>query len=411
MTPTAPPDDPNPRPIYLDYHATTPTDPRVVAAMLPYFAEQFGNPSSLNHPHGREAATAVDAARAQVAALVGADPREVVFTSGATEANNLAIKGLIAAARTRERVPHVVSSTIEHPSVLAPLRRLARERTITLTLVPPRPDGTTDPSAVTAALNDKTLLVTILAAHNEVGSINDLAALSDLCRSRGIAFHTDASQAIGKIPLDFTALGLDLLSLTAHKFCGPKGVGALILRRSDPNPPRLLPLFDGGGHEHGLRSGTLPVPLLVGLGAACSLAQSERETESLRVSSLRNHLWTSLRSRFPDLLLNGPPDFSRRLSGNLHVTLPGLDADGLLMRLRSVSLSTGSACSTTHPGPSPTLLALGLSEESATASLRFGLGRFTTRTEVDQATDLIARATESRFAHRLERAEASRKIP
>lgn len=376
------------RPVYLDNHATTRCDPRVVAAMLPYFGEVYGNAASVSHRYGWDAAEAVDRARDEVARLIGAEAKEIVFTSGATEANNLAIKGAIRAANVRG--DHVVSAVSEHKAVLDPLRRLAREG-LHVTFVPCDPTGLVEASAVEAALTDRTALVTVMAANNEVGTINPIAAIGRLCRDRGILFHTDATQAVGKIPVDVRADETSLLSLSAHKFYGPKGIGSLYVRRRDPQV-RLAPLFDGGGHERGFRSGTLPVPLIVGLGEACRIAAEGMAEEQERILGLRERLHRGLCLRVGDLKRNGHP--LDRLAGNLNLSFSGVDGEALMMAMRDVAVSSGSACSAANPEPSHVLTAMGLDEDSARASLRFGLGRFTTEEEVDFAIDSVASAIE-----------------
>jgi cysteine desulfurase len=373
-------------PVYLDNHATTRTDPRVVEAMLPYFTTHYGNAASVGHAFGWQAEEAVEQARAQVALAIGAEPREVVFTSGATEANNLALKG--ALLPLRDRGDHVITAATEHRAVLDPLRRLDREGW-SLTTLPMDGHGLVDPDAVAAAITDRTVLVSIMAANNEVGTLNPIAAIGRLCRDRGILFHTDATQAVGKVPLDVEEDHIDLLSLSAHKIYGPKGIGALFVRRRD-RPVRLVPLFDGGGHERGLRSGTLPVPLAVGLGLAAELAARERPGEAPRLLALRERLHARILDRLDGVLLNGHPTL--RLPGNLNLSFKDVDGEGLLMTLRDVAVSSGAACSSAEPGTSHVLRALGRPEDLARASLRFGLGRFTTEEEVDFAADAVVEA-------------------
>lgn len=375
------------RPIYLDYHATTPLDPRVFEAMVPYFTTAYGNAGSISHRYGWEAADALDQARDQVARLLGALEQEIVFTSGATESNNLALKGVLPGLARRGR--HVVTTATEHKAVLAPLHRLAREGW-TLTLVPCDGCGQISASAIEAALTDQTVLVSVIAASNEVGTVNPLAEIGQLCRARGIVFHTDATQAVGKIPLNVRDLNVDLLSLSGHKMCGPKGIGALFVRRGGATPPRLTPLIEGGGQESGLRSGTVAVPLVVGLGQACEIARLERESEAARLLELRDHLHAGLVARLDGLILNGHP--TDRLPGNLNVSIEGVDGEALMMGLRDVAVSSGAACTSANPEPSHVLRALGRDEALARASLRFGLGRFTTRNEVDQAIASVVAA-------------------
>ncbi len=373
-------------PIYLDNHATTRTDPRVVEAMLPYFTTIYGNSASLSHRYGWEAAAAVDRAREQIAEALGAEPAEIVFTSGATEANNLALKG--AVAHLKRRGNHLVTAATEHKAVLDPLRRLAREGW-DLTIVPCDPHGRVSAEAIAAALTNETVLVSVMAANNEVGTLNPIAAIGQICRARGILFHTDATQAVGKVLLAVQDAGIDLLSLSAHKIYGPKGVGALYVRRRDP-PVRLAALFDGGGHERGFRSGTVAVPLVVGLGEALALAVGERDAEAARLRALRDRLHAGIAEREPAIRLNGHP--TERLPGNLNLSFAGIDGEALMMAMRDVAVSSGAACTSANPEPSHVLLAMGLTEDLARASLRFGLGRFTTAEEIDFATDAVAGA-------------------
>ncbi|HVW01560.1 MAG TPA: cysteine desulfurase family protein [Planctomycetaceae bacterium] len=364
--------------IYLDCHATTPVDPRVLEAMLPWFTERFGNAASINHAYGREAAEAVEAARQEVADLLNVSPRGIVFTSGATEANNLALKGVLAASRSAHRL---VTNAGEHKAVLDPAARLKR-RGCDVAVVPIAGDGRVDPQQVADAMTDETVLVSVMAANNEVGAINVVAEIGRFCRQRGVLFHCDAAQAVGKIPFDLGELPIDLVSLSGHKLYAPKGVGVLWVRPGEPRI-RLEPLFDGGGHESRLRSGTLPVPLIVGLGAACRLAREERAVEAQRLVALRERLWSGLQSQLEGLTLNGPP--VERLPGNLHVSFAGVDGDALLSGLTEVAVSSGSACTSADPEPSHVLQAMGVSEVLSRASLRFGLGRFTTADEIDRA--------------------------
>ena len=373
-------------PVYLDNHATTRTDPRVVAAMMPYLTEIYGNAASVSHKFGWDAAEAVDRAREKVAALIGADAKEVVFTSGATESDNLALKGPLEALKRRG--DHIVSAVSEHSAVVDPLKRLAREGW-RVTFVPCDESGLVSAEAVEAALTDGTVLVSVMAANNEVGTINPTAAIGRLCHDRSVLFHTDATQAVGKVPIDVRSDGIDLLSLSAHKLYGPKGIGALYVRRRDPQV-RLAPLFDGGGHERGFRSGTLAVPLIVGLGEACRIAGEEMAAEGARILGLRERLHRGLIERVSGIRLNGHP--TDRLAGNLNLSFEGVDGEALMMAMRDVAVSSGSACSAANPEPSHVLLAMGLDEDMARASLRFGLGRFTTAEEVDFAVESVASA-------------------
>lgn len=373
-------------PIYLDNHSTTRCDPRVLEVMLPYFCEEYGNAASRNHAFGWKAEEAVDRARAEVAELIGADPREIVFTSGATEANNLAIKGL--AAMHRGKADRIVTVQTEHHAVLDVCKRLQRDG-VTATILPVDAQGLVTVEQIAEALTDKTLLVSVMAANNEIAVLQPLEEIGRYCKDRGILFHTDAAQAAGKIPLDVNRLGLDLVSISAHKMYGPKGVGALYVRRRDPHV-RLEPLFDGGGHERGMRSGTLPVPLIVGLGAACRIAREELAAEASRVRRLRDRLEAGLMEAIEDVMLNG--DREQRLPGNLNVSFAGVHGEALLMALKGIAVSSGSACTSASVEPSYVLRALGVPDELAHASLRFGLGRFTTEEEIDYAVSEVTRA-------------------
>jgi cysteine desulfurase len=376
------------KPVYLDNHATTRTDPRVVEAMLPYFTEMYGNAASTSHRFGWEALEAVDRAREQVASALGANAREIIFTSGATESNNLAIKGVAHAASRRGK--HLVTAAAEHKAVLDPFKRLAREGW-EVTVVPCDHHGRISPEAVAGALTERTSLVSVMAANNEVGTLNPIEEIGHLCHERGVSFHTDAAQAIGKVPLDVKSGAIDLLSISGHKVYAPKGIGVLYVRRSDP-PIRLAPLSDGGGHERGLRSGTLPVPLIVGLGLALEIAMRERAEEAIRLIALRERLLEGIRARVAEIHLNGHP--ALRLPGNLNLGFDGVDGEALMMAMRDVAVSSGSACSSANPEPSHVLLAMGVSEDLARASLRFGLGRFNTPEEVDFAACEVGGAVE-----------------
>lgn len=373
-------------PVYLDYNATTPLDPRVLEAMMPALTTDFGNAASRSHPFGWRAEARVKEAREAVAEALGGRPEEVVFTSGATESNALALLG--AARAAREKGDHVVTSTIEHKAVLEAAGALEREG-FRVTYVPPGPDGTTSPEALREALEPGTVLVSVMAANNEIGTLNPIAEIGALCKDRGVLFHTDAAQAFGKVPLDVTAAGADLVSLSAHKLCGPKGVGALWVRSKGPRV-RILPLTFGGGHERGLRPGTLNVPGIVGLGAAARIARSEREAEAARVSALRDRLHAGIASRVPSVRLNGHPE--RRLPGTLNLSFEGVDGEGLLVALRDLAVSSGSACTSASPEPSHVLRGIGVPERLARASIRFSLGRFTTAEEVDVAVETVGRS-------------------
>jgi cysteine desulfurase len=371
-------------PLYLDHHATTPCDPGVVAAMLPYFTEHFGNAGSRQHAWGMRAAAAVDMAREQVAHLIGAAPEEILFTSGATEADNLAIFGV---ARSDPR-RHLVTVATEHHAVLDPMRRLVQEGW-SLTEVEVGPDGVVDPDAVAAALQPDTALVSVMLGNNEIGAVHPVAEITRLARARGALVHTDAVQAAGRLPLDVRTLGVDLMSLTAHKMYGPKGIGALWVRRGRPRVA-LEPLGYGGGQERGLRSGTLPVPLIVGFGAAAVRAEAGLTSgEPARLTALVDRLWARLR-QLDGVVLNGPE--AGRLPGNLSVAFAGVTAAALMMELRPIAVSAGSACSTGRAAPSHVLLAIGRDPELARGTLRFGMGRSTTEDEVDHVADRVEEA-------------------
>lgn len=371
-------------PVYLDHHATTPLDPRVLDAMLPFLREHFGNAASVTHAFGRRAAAAVDDARERIAAALGAQPREIVFTSGATESNNLAIQGS-ARLRPAHR-DQLVTVETEHPSVLDVCEALGREGVRTTLLGVDRA-GLVDAAAVAEAVGERTALVSVMAANNEIGVLQPVREIAAVCRGRGVPFHSDAAQAVGKVPLDVDDLGVDLLSVSGHKIYGPKGVGVLFVRRRRPRA-RLVPILHGGGHEGGLRSGTLPVALIVGMARALELCLDELDEEAERQRRLRDELWARLQEGCPGVTRNGHPE--RRLPGNLSVTFDGVDADRLLLALHDVAISSGSACSTASPRPSHVLLALGLSERQARASVRIGLGRGTTQGDVEHAAARLA---------------------
>jgi cysteine desulfurase len=376
------------RPVYLDYHATTPVDPDVLAHMVPWFTERFGNAASRQYRYGWEALEAVDRARQQVAHLIGADAKEIVFTSGATESNNLALKGLVEAYR--EKGSHFVSVVTEHKSVIDTLKRLEHEG-YEVTSIPAGADGLIDLDRLRDAVTANTIAVSVMAANNEIGVIADLANIAAIAHEKGALLHTDAVQAAGKVPFDVNELGVDLASLTAHKLYGPKGVGALYVRRR-PRRVALAPLVDGGGHERGMRSGTLNVPGIVGFGAAAALAARELTAESARLKRQRDRLLEGLRAGVPDLVVNGT--LEARLPGNLNVSFPQVDGEALLVSVcDDLAVSSGAAC--TAAEPSHVLQALGRKTELALASLRFGLGRWTTDEDVDFAvsrvTDVVSR--------------------
>jgi cysteine desulfurase len=385
---------PRNRPVYLDNQATTPCDPRVVSAMLPWFTEKFGNPHSAEHRLGQEAEAAVEEARAAVAALIGAEAREIVLTSGATESNNLAIKGAarFAAAHGNPR-RRVVTVATEHKCVLAAVSDLADEG-FDPVILPVRPDGLLDLDRLAEAVDDTTLLVSVMAVNNEIGVVQDLAAIAAIAKRAGALMHSDAAQGAGKIPLDVNALGLDLVSISGHKLYGPKGVGALYVRRRPR--ARLAPLFSGGGQERGLRSGTLPSPLIVGLGEACLIAAAEMAEEATRLAALRERLLAGLGRAMPGLVLNGSD--AARIPGNLNLTFPAATAEALMRLCPDLCVSTGSACSSAEVEPSYVLTALGLSAEEASRTLRLGLGRFTSEADVDYAVAALAAAHASTTA-------------
>jgi cysteine desulfurase len=382
--PIAPP-RPN-RPVYLDNQATTRCDPRVVQVMLPWFTEDYGNPHSVEHVMGTEAEAAVEDARTQIAALIGADSKELVFTSGATESNNIAIKGAARFAGPGER-RRIITVATEHKCVLESVADLAAEG-FEPVFLPVRPDGLLDPDSLRDALATPTLLVSVMAVNNETGVIQDIAALAAIAKQAGALFHTDIAQATGKIPLDLAGWKVDLASISGHKIYGPKGVGVLYVRRRPR--VRLAPLFSGGGQERGLRSGTLPTPLIVGLGEACRLAAAEMTDESARLASLRQRLLDRLTIDIPGLLLNG--SMAARIPGNLNLTFPDATAAQLMERIPDLCVSTGSACSSAAIEPSYVLRALGLSDEAASRTLRIGIGRFTSAADIDYAAAALAAA-------------------
>jgi cysteine desulfurase len=368
------------KPVYFDNHATTPVDPRVLEAMLPFFHRQFGNAASRSHSFGWQADQAVERARQQVAEFLGAGPREIVFTSGATESNNLALKG--ACQAYHRRGGHVISIATEHHAVLDPLRHLERSG-IMVTLLPPRADGLLEVDQLEKVLRPETILVSVMAANNEIGVIQPLAAIGALCRERGVLFHTDAAQAAGRAPLPVRENRIDVLSLTAHKIYGPKGVGAVYVRRG----VELIPQIDGGGQEGGIRSGTLNVPGIVGFGEACALAARELNTEAPRLRALRDRLKARIETALAGVRVNG--SMEQRLPGNLNLSFAGIQAAALLAALPDIAVSTGSACNSATPEPSHVLRALGLSAEEARSSVRFGIGRFNTEEEVDYVADRV----------------------
>jgi len=382
------------QPVYLDNHATTAVDPRVLEAMLPYFSQHFGNPASTSHAFGWAAKEAVDAARSSIAHAVGATPREIVFTSGATESNNLAIRGV--AERLKRNGNHLITVRTEHRAVLDPIDRLTRRGfEATVLDVTPAGDaraGWLDPQHVAQALRNDTILVSVMLANNEIGVIQPIREIAEICQGRGVLLHCDATQAVGKMPLDVRELGVDLMSFSAHKIYGPKGVGALWIRSGHPRF-RLEPQIAGGGHENGLRSGTLNVPGIVGLARALELCVAEMPEEPRRLATLRDRLFADLTAQLDGVTLNGPAldRAGLRLPGNLNVSFAYVDGEALLINMRDIAVSSGSACTSANPEPSHVLRALGLSSDATRSSLRFGLGRFNTEAELQFATATTVR--------------------
>jgi cysteine desulfurase len=373
-------------PIYMDNHATTRLDPHVLEAMLPYLTEEYGNPASRTHAFGWRALEAVTKARTRVARLVNADPKEILFTSGATESNNLAIRGLLRAASGRG--DHLVTAATEHPAVLDVVRDV-EEQGIRVTVLPVDRRGRVESGAVAAAITPRTVLVTLMAANNEVGTLLPVAEVGAICHERGVTFHTDAAQAVGKVPVDVQAMNIDLLSISAHKMYGPKGVGALYVRRKNPRII-LEPILAGGGQERGLRPGTLNVAGIVGLGVAAEIAGAALPSEAARLGALRDRLEAGLHARVADIVVNGHP--AERLPHNLNVSFAGVEGEALLLALDGVAVSSGSACTSEKREPSHVLKAMGVSDTMAQTSLRFGLGRFNTEAEVDEVIGRVAEA-------------------
>lgn len=373
-------------PIYLDYSATTPADPRVAAKMMQYLTLDgiFGNPASRSHRFGWQSEEAVDVARNQIAELVGADPREIVFTSGATEANNLAIKG--AATFHQEKGRHIITCTTEHKAVLDTCAQLEREG-FNVTYLNPRPDGTLDLQQLTAALRDDTVLVSVMHVNNEIGVVQDIATIGELCRARGVIFHVDATQSVGKLPIDLSVLKVDLMSFSAHKIYGPKGIGALYVSRSPRI--RLEAQIHGGGHERGMRSGTLPVHQIVGMGEAYRIAKEEMVSEMARLGALRSRLWAGI-GTIEEVHLNG--SLEQGAANILNVSFNYVDGESLIMALKDLAVSTGSACTSASMEPSYVLRAIGLNDELAHSSIRFSLGRFTTEEEIDYTIQLVQKS-------------------
>jgi cysteine desulfurase len=377
--------------IYLDYNATTPVDPRVLEAMLPFFRENFGNAASRHHALGCDAAKAVEAARAKVASVIGADPREIYWTSGATESDNLAIKGVASSPATASQGNHILTVVTEHRAVLDPCEHL-ESKGFKVTYLKVDRDGAIDLDRLAETITPKTILVSIMHANNETGVLHPIREIGALCKSMKVLFHTDATQSFGKEPIDVEADGIDLLSASAHKICGPKGVGILYARRRNPRV-RCEPLFHGGGHEKGLRSGTLNVPAIVGMGAAAEIARNERAAEQPRIRALRDRFEKALSSRHPGVQVNGHPD--RRLANTSNLGFPGVDGEALMKSMPDVAVSSSSACTSALLQPSYVLGALGCDEDRIRGSVRFSLGRFTTAAEIDAAVERIVVAAGS----------------
>jgi len=370
-------------PVYMDNHATTPMDPRVLEEMLPYFMEKFGNAASRNHSFGWAGEEGVETARERVAKLIGATPKEIIFTSGATESDNLAIKGV--AEMYREKGNHIITAVTEHKAVLDTCKRLEKYG-YRVTYMAVQKDGLIDLEELKRVMDDKTILVTIMAANNEIGVVQPVSEIGKLCRERGVIFHTDATQAIGKIPIDVNRMNIDLMSISAHKMYGPKGVGALYVRRKNPRV-QISAIIDGGGHERGMRSGTLNVPGIVGLGKACAIASEEMAKEACTLAGLRNRLRDRIMGRLDEVYING--SMEHRLPGNLNISFAYVEGESLLMGINDIAVSSGSACTSATLEPSYVLKALGLGDDVAHSSIRFGLGRFNTRAEVDYVSDKV----------------------
>jgi len=371
-------------PLFMDNHSTTPMDPRVLEAMLPYFVEKFGNSASRNHAFGWEAEEAVENARKQIARLIHADSKEIVFTSGATESDNLAIKGVVE--MYHEKGDHIITSSTEHRAVLDTCKALESKRGVKVTYLPVDKTGMVSPDDVRNAITEKTILITIMMANNEIGTINPIKEIGKVAKEKGILFHCDATQGVGKIPVDVQEMGIDLMSFSAHKLYGPKGIGALYVRKKAPRV-RIAAQMDGGGHERGMRSGTLPVPMIVGFGKAVELCEQEMPAESKRLSAMRDRLQTAITGKLEEVYLNGHP--TQRLPNNLNLSFAYVEGESLLMGLKEIALSSGSACTSATLEPSYVLRALGVGSDLAHSSIRFGLGRFNTDEEVDYTAKRI----------------------
>ncbi|HOD81380.1 MAG: Cysteine desulfurase [Planctomycetes bacterium ADurb.Bin126] len=375
-------------PVYLDYNATTPIDPRVLEAMMPYLTSEFGNAASRNHAFGWRAEAAVESAREQIARLLGASSKEIVFTSGATESNNLAIKG--AAAMYREKGNHIITCTTEHKAVIDPCKRLA-EQGYEVTWLTPDSYGRVSAQQVADAITDRTILISLMAANNEIGTLHPIVEIAKVAKDRGVIFHSDATQAVGKVPIDVEATGIDLLSLSAHKIYGPKGVGALYVRRRGPRV-RLVCQMDGGGHERGMRSGTLNVPGIVGLGAAAEICRTEMDAEAPRLAALRDRLHKGIADRLDHVQLNGHP--IERTPNTVNLSFAYVEGEALMMKMKDVAVSSGSACTSASLEPSYVLRAIGVGDDLAHSSIRFGVGRPTTEAEIDHAVERVVTAVQ-----------------
>jgi cysteine desulfurase len=373
-------------PIYLDNHSTTPCDPRVVEVMLPYFTEKFGNSASRNHSFGWEVEEGVEHARKQIAHLIGADAKEIIFTSGATESDNLALQGIVA--MYREKGDHIITSATEHRAVIDTAKYLEKKG-VTVTFLPVDKAGMVSPDDVRNAITDKTILISVMLANNEIGTINPIAEIGKIAKEKGIIFHCDATQGVGKIPVNVQEMGIDLMSFTSHKIYGPKGVGALYVRRKAPRV-RLEPMIYGGGHERGMRSGTLPVPLIVGFGKAAELCEQEMATEAVRMAKMRDRLQAGIMSAMDEVYLNGHP--TERLPGNLNISFAYVEGEALLMGVKEIALSSGSACTSATLEPSYVLRALGVGSDLAHSSIRFGIGRFNTDEEIEYTIGRMLKA-------------------
>jgi len=375
-------------PVYLDYQATTPVDPRVLEAMMPYFTTKFGNPHSRSHAFGWETEEGVEEARAQVASLIGANPKEIIFTSGATESNNLSLKGV--ARFYKDKKNHIITTVTEHKCVLDTCRHLEQEEGFDVTYLPVAENGLVNLDDLRAAITDQTVLVSIMAVNNEIGVVQPLAEIGAICRENGVFFHTDAAQAVGKIPLDVDAMKIDLMSISGHKIYGPMGIGAMYVRRKPR--VRIRPMINGGGQERGMRSGTLAPALCVGIGTACAIAEAEMSADNERIRFLSDRFYDRITGKLPEVFLNG--DREQRYPGNLNLSFAYVEGESLMMGMRDLAVSSGSACTSSSLEPSYVLRALGVEEELAHTSIRFGIGRFSTEGEIDFAVDTVVQAVE-----------------